>query len=328
MNRRTLLALFGGAAFASPSAAWAQQTGGVRRLGVLMSTVNEPEQQRRLAALRDELSKLGWTEGRNLQVEVRWGAGSAERMREYAVEFGALAPDVVLAFGSGVLEALREPARRVPIVFVGVFDPIGRGFVESLSRPGGNITGFTSYEFGLDGKWLELLKEIAPQTRRVAPIGNPESTPYGEHLRAVETAARLLGVEVVATPVHDAHDLEAAIIAVAREPGGGMINLQDSFNYRHRPLILELAARHRVPAMHPFPFIAVEGGLIAYGVDQAGQFRQAAAYVDRILNGEKPADLPVQQPTKFELVINLKTAKALGLTVPQTLLARADEVIE
>jgi putative ABC transport system substrate-binding protein len=239
-----------------------------------------------------------------------------------------LAPDVLVALGTAATQTLRENARGLPIVFVSLLDPVSGGFVKSLSHPGGNITGFTTVEFDLNGKWLELLKELAPQTKRISPIGNPDTIPYEGHVHALEGAAASLGIEVIAVPVHDNGELEAAINAAAREPGGGLVVLPDSFTATHRDLIIQRAARSRLPAIYPYSYFTRSGGLASYGVDQTSQFRQAASYIDRILRGTKPADLPVQQPTKFELVVNLKTANALGLTVPPSLLARADQVIE
>jgi putative ABC transport system substrate-binding protein len=328
MNRRALLALLSGAVLAQPEPAGAQQSDSVRRIGILMGSPDSPTGQQNIAALRDGLAKLGWVDGRNLQIYTRWGAGNLEGMRGYAVELTKLAPDVLVALGTAATQTLRENARGLPIVFVSLLDPVSGGFVKSLSHPGGNITGFTTVEFDLNGKWLELLKELAPQTKRISPIGNPDTIPYEGHVHALEGAAASLGIEVIAVPVHDNGELEAAINAAAREPGGGLVVLPDSFTATHRDLIIQRAARSRLPAIYPYSYFTRSGGLASYGVDQTSQFRQAASYIDRILRGTKPADLPVQQPTKFELVVNLKTANALGLTVPPSLLARADQVIE
>jgi putative ABC transport system substrate-binding protein len=328
MNRRALLALLGGAALTQPETSDAEQSDRVRRVGVLMSGPDTPNGQSEIAALRDGLAKLGWAEGRNLRIDIRWGAGNVEHLRDYAIELVSAVPDVFLAFGTAATQALRDKAPGFAIVFVSLLDPVGNGFVQSLSHPGGNITGFATVEFSLNGKWLELLREIAPQSKRVSPIGNPDTIPYGGHLHALEGAAASLGFEVIAAPVHDSRELQDAIDSIAREPGGGLVILPDSFTSTHRDLITRLAARNRVPATYPYSYFTRAGGLVSYGIDQFVGFRQAAGYLDRILQGEKPADLPVQQPTKFDLVINLKTAYALGLTVPPSLLARADEVIE
>jgi len=271
---------------------------------------------------------LGWTVGRNVRIEYRWGAGDAELFRRHASELVALAPDVILASGGAVVPSLLQATRTVPIVFTGTPDPVGAGFVESLARPGGNATGFTPWEYGIGAKWLELLKEIAPGTTRAAVIRDPAIATGVGMWGAIQTAAPSLGVELRPLGVRDAGEIERAITAFAHSPNGGLIVTGSALAVVHRELITTLAARYRLPAVYTLPLMANAGGLISYGPDSIDPYRRAAGYVDRILKGEKPADLPVQAPTRYELVINLKTAKALGLTVPATLLARADEVIE
>jgi putative ABC transport system substrate-binding protein len=271
---------------------------------------------------------LGWTVGRNVRIEYRWGAGDAELFRRYASELVALAPDVILAGGGAVVPSLLQATRTVPIVFTGTPDPVGAGFVESLARPGGNATGFTIYEYGISGKWLELLKEIAPHVTRAAVIRDPTIAAGLGQWGAIQSVAPSLGVELRPLGVRDAGEIERAITAFAHSPNGGLIVTGSALAIVHRELITTLAARYRLPAVYTLPLMANAGGLISYGPDSIDPYRRAAGYVDRILKGEKPADLPVQAPTRYELVINLKTAKALGLTVPATLLARADEVIE
>ena len=333
MRRREFILALGGAAAASsnlwPLAAHAQQPGGVRRIGVLMSlAADDLESQARLTAFLQGLQELGWTDGRNVQIDYRFGASDPDRIRKYAAELVALAPDIILATGGPTVGALQKSSRSVPIVFVDVIDPIAGGWVASLARPGGNATGFTLFEFSMSGKWLELLKQIAPQVRRVAFIRDP-TTPAGSgQFGAIQTAAPSFGVEVSPIDVREAAEIERAVTAFAREPNCGLIAGSTSLAVMHRGLIIALAARHRLPAVYPFRFYVKAGGLISYGPDQVDPYRRAAGYADRILKGEKPADLPVQAPTKYELAINLKSAKALGLTVPPQLLARADEVIE
>jgi putative ABC transport system substrate-binding protein len=329
MRRREFITLVGGAAAAWPLAARAQQGERMRRIGVLTTlAADDPVSRSRAAAFAQGLQELGWTDGRNVRIDYRWAAGDAERFRKYAAELVALAPDVILAAASPSLMALQQASRTVPIVFVQVIDPVGGGFVESLARPGGNATGFTLYEYGISGKWLELLKEIAPRVSRVAIIRDPTLTSGTGQFAAIQSVAPSLGVEVSPVNVRDAGEIERTLTAFARSPNGGLIVTASPPAVVHRDLIVRLATQHRLPAVYWQRFYVADGGLIAYGPDPVDQYRQAAGYVDRILKGEKPADLPVQAPTKYELVINLKTAKALGIDVPTTLLARADEVIE
>jgi putative tryptophan/tyrosine transport system substrate-binding protein len=328
-TRRQFVALLGGAAAAWPLAARAQQREQMRRIGVLMNLgSDDAEGQARNAAFLQGLQELGWTVGRNVRIEYRWGAGDAELFRRYASELVALAPDVILAGGGAVVPSLLQATRTVPIVFTGTPDPVGAGFVESLARPGGNATGFTIYEYGISGKWLELLKEIAPHVTRAAVIRDPTIAAGAGQLGAIQSVAPSLGVELRPLGVRDAGEIERAITAFAHSPNDGLIVTGSALAVVHRELITTLAARYRLPAVYTLPLMANAGGLISYGPDSIDPYRRAAGYVDRILKGEKPADLPVQAPTKYELVINLKTAKALGLDVPASLLARADEVIE
>jgi putative tryptophan/tyrosine transport system substrate-binding protein len=329
MRRRDFIAGLGSGAAAWPLSARAQQAERKRRIGVLMNLgSDDAEGQARNAAFLQGLQELGWTVGRNVRIEYRWGAGDAELFRKYASELVALAPDVILAAGAAVVPSLLQATRTVPIVFTGTPDPVGAGFVESLARPGGNITGFTPFEFGISSKWLELLKEIAPGVTRVGVLRDPAVPSGVGMLGAIQSVAPSLGVELRPLGVHDAGEIEHAITAFARSPNGGLIVTGSTLAVVHRNLIATLAARHKLPAVYYERYFAAAGGLISYGPDNIEQYRLAAGYVDRILKGEKPADLPVQESTKYELVINLKTAKALGLTVPDTLLARADEVIE
>jgi len=329
MRRREFLGGLGGAAVAWPIAARAQQPDRVRRIGVLQA-INEsdPEGQLRKAPFVRGLQKFGWTEGANVMIDYRWGDDDADRIRLYATELTSMRPDVIWTSGALPLLALKRATRTIPIIFTQVYDPVGSGFVASLTRPGSNITGFTSGEFSMGGKILEVLKEVAPQVSRVAVILNLDQPPHVALWRAIEATAASFGVRLTPTDVQGPAEIERAIEAFAREPNGGLIVLPGPIAIAHRELISALAARHRLPAAYGFRYFVTDGGLVSYGVDAAEQSRQAAGYVDRILKGEKPADLPVQQPTRFELVINLKTAKALGLTVPETVLARADEVIE
>jgi putative ABC transport system substrate-binding protein len=297
----------------------------MRSIGVLMNTrLDEPEGQTRVTAFVQELQKLGWTDGRNVRVDIRWAADDASLYRRYATEL--VASDVIVASASPSVVALQQVTRSVPIVFANVIDPVGAGFVESLSRPGGNTTGFTVFEYSMSGKWLELLKEVAPNVTRVAVIRDTSVGGIGQ-FAAIQSTAPSLGVELTPIAVREAGAIEQAMATFARSANGGLI-VTASSGFPHRDLIFVLAARYRLPALYPFRFYAVAGGLASYGPDTVDNFTRAAGYVDRILKGEKPADLPVQAPTKYELVINLKTAKALGLNVPPTLLARADEVIE
>ena len=330
IGRRELLAALGGAA-AWPLAARAQQGERMRRIGVIMPEFeSHPESQSRKAALQGRLQELGWTVGRNLQIDYRWGMGDLERTRAATADVLSLAPDVILAVASPAVATLQKATRTIPIVFVAVSEPIAQGFVASLAHPGGNITGFTFLEPTFGAKWLELLKEIAPRVRRVGFMFNPDMSPYSAlFYHSLETAAQNLAVEPVVAAVRQSEDIEAAMTMLASEPSSGLILPPDPFTIAHRKHIGELAIRHRVPAIYAFRFLLADGGgLVSYGVSIPNLFRQAAEYIDRIFRGEQPADLPVQQPTKFERVINLKAAKALGLEVPPMLLALADEVIE
>jgi putative ABC transport system substrate-binding protein len=328
VRRREIITLLGGAA-AWPVAARAQQPERMRRIGVLMSiAADNPVAPSRIAAFAQGLQAHGWTVGSNVRIDYRWATGNADRVR-YAAELVALAPDVILATAGSIVGALQQASSTVPIVFVTTIDPVGSGFVASLARPGGNATGFSGYEFSISGKWLELLKEIAPQVTRVAVIRDP-SVPAGSGgFAAIQTVAPSFGVELTPVGVRNADEIGHGITAFARGSNGGLITVGPPSSLGpHSDLIVTLAARHRLPAVYSVRFFVAAGGLICYGPDPVDQFRRAAGYVNRILKGEKPADLPVQAPTKYELVINLKTAKALGLTMPDTVLARADEVIE
>jgi len=329
IKRREFIALIGGAAVAWPLAAGAQQGERVRRIAVLMpGAADDPEYQARMTAFLQGLAQLGWLDGRNARIDIRWTAGDADRIRKYAAELVALAPDVILAPASAVTGPLLQATRTIPIVFTTVADPVGAGFVESLARPGGNATGFALHEYTLSGKWLELLKEIAPGVTRAAVLRDPTVGSGTGQYASIQAVAQSLGVELRPMDVRDPGEIERAIVAFAQVPNGGLINAGAPSAGIHRNLVITLAARHRLPAVYALPYIARAGGLIAYGPNLVDQYRRAADYVDRILKGEKPADLPVQAPTKYDLVINLKTARALGLEVPATLLARADEVIE
>jgi putative ABC transport system substrate-binding protein len=328
MDRRSFIVCLGGAA-ASPLAARAQQRGPMRRLGVLMNVAEgDPESAARIAAFLQGLQQSGWNDGRNVQIDIRWAAGDVERFRRYAAELVALAPDVILASSSLAVAALRQATHTTPIVFVGITDPVGAGFVDSLARPGGNATGFTLFEYGLSGKWLELVKEIAPPITRAAVLLDPASPAESGMFTAIQSVAPSVGVELSPFGMRDAGEIERALTAFASGSNGGLIVLGSTLANIHRELIITLAARHRLPAVYSDRLFVVSGGLISYGPNRIEQFRRGAAYVDRILKGEKPSDLPVQAPTHYELVINLKTAKALGLELPSTLLSRADEVIE
>jgi putative ABC transport system substrate-binding protein len=328
MRRREFLGVLSGVA-AWPVVARAQQSKQMRRIGVLMAAAaDDSEYQTRVTAFAQGLQQLGWTVGGNVRIDYRWATNHAARVRD-AAELIALAPDVVLATAGSIVGALQQASRTVPIVFVTTIDPVGGGWVASLARPGGNATGFTAYEFSMSGKWLELLKEIAPRVTRVAVIRDA-SVPAGVGgFAAIQTVAPSLGVELTPVGVRDAGEVERDIAAFARGPNGGLIAVGPPSSLTvYRDLIIMLAARHRLPAVYSSGFFVTDGGLIAYGPDRIDQYRRAASYVDRILKGEKPADLPVQAPTKYELAINLKTAKALGLIVPPSVLSRADEVIE
>jgi putative ABC transport system substrate-binding protein len=327
-RRREFIAALGGAA-AWPMVARAQQPERIRRIGVLQAGIeSDPVSQARVSAFVDGLRKFGWTEGTNVLIHYRWVGDDADRIRLYATELAGMRPDVIWASSSLQLLALKRATRTIPIVFTQIYDPIGSGFVTNLSRPGGNITGFTQGEFSMGGKILEVLKEVAPQVSRVAVILNLEQPPHVAMWRSIEATAPSFGVRLTPADVQGPDDIERAIEAFAREPNGGLIVLPGPVNQVHRELITALAARHRLPAAYAYRFFVTSGGLVSYGSDLVDQARQAAGYVDRILKGEQPGDLPIQQPTKFELVINLKTAKTLGLTIPPSLLARADEVIE
>jgi putative ABC transport system substrate-binding protein len=329
VRRRNFITLLGGAAVVWPLAARAQQGERVRRIGVLHNrAADDALGQARHGAFLQGLQQAGWTIGRNVQVETRWAGADADRIRTYAAELVALAPDVILATGHDGAAPLLQATRSVPIVFVIVPDPVGAGFVDSLARPGGNATGFTSFEYGLSAKWLELLKEVAPRVTRAGVLRDPAQASGPAYFAAVQSVAPSLGVDVSPVNVRDASEIEPAIAAVARSANSGLIVTGSALVAVHRHRIIALAARHKLPAVYVERSYANDGGLISYGPDFLDQYRRAAAYVDRILRGEKPADLPVQAPTKYELVINMKTAKALGLEVPATLLARADEVIE
>jgi len=327
LHRRDFITLLGGTLAAWPLAVRAQQGERVRRVGVLMNVAaDDPEGQARIVAFVQGLQQLGWSDGHNVRIDIRWVGGDPERIRKYAAELVALAPDVILATTTGVVVPLQQATHTVPIVFVQVIDPVGAGMVASLARPGGNTTGFTVFEYGMSGKWVELLKEIAPGVKRVAVV---RDLVIGiAQLVAIQAVAPSLGVELSVIGVRDADEIESAVAAFARSPNGGLIVTASTWAFMHRDLISTLAARHRLPAVYAFRYFVTAGGLISYGPNSIDPFRRAAGYIDRILKGEKAADLPVQAPTKYELVINLKTAKALGLEVPATLLARADEVIE
>jgi putative ABC transport system substrate-binding protein len=329
MKRREFITLFGGAAAAWPLAAHAQQTERMRRIGVLMNVAaDDPEAQARNVAFLQGLHELGWTDGRDVRIDYRWAAGDADRLRRYAAELVALAPDVVLASGTSTVGPLQRASGTVPIVFAGVTDPVGAGFVNSMARPGSNATGFISFEYGLSGKWLELLKQIAPGVTRVAVLRDPEISGGTGQFGAIQSVAPSFGVELSPVNVRDAGEIERAIAAFARSSNGGLILTASGLAFVHRDLIIALAARHKLPTIYYYRIFVSAGGLVSYGPDPHNQYRLAASYVDRILKGEKPADLPVQAPTKYELAINLKTAKTLGLEIPSSVLALADEVID
>jgi putative ABC transport system substrate-binding protein len=329
MRRRQFIALLGGAAVAWPIAARAQQPERMRRIGVLMDlAADDPEGQARLTAFRAEFSRIGWTDGGNARIDIRWGAGLSNRMREHAAELVALMPDAILASGSPSVAALQQSTTKLPVVFTSVVDPVGAGFVTSLARPGGNITGFMLLEYSVGTKWLELLKDVEPRVTRVAVLRDPTLASGSGQFGAIQAVASSFGVELSPIGMGNASEIEDAVNVFARGAKGGLIVTASTLATLHRELIVALASRHRLPAIYSNRLFAAGGGLLCYSPDRINQFRQAAAYVDRILKGEKPGDLPVQAPTKYELVINLKTARALGLEVPPTLLARADEVIE
>jgi putative tryptophan/tyrosine transport system substrate-binding protein len=326
MRRRRFITLLGGAA-AWPLAARAQSSP-MRRVGVLNPFAENDPEYANVAAFRQALEKLGWTNGGNVRIDYRWGGADPARIRAQAKEIVAFKPDVILVSTALALQPLLQETRSIPMVVARIVDPVGAGFVASLARPGGNLTGFTAGEFSLFGKLVEVLKEIAPQVTRVAVLHHPDQVPQTHMLRAVEAAAKSIGVQVTAAGARDLAAVERAVNEFAREPGGGLIVFPNAVTEGNREPIIAIAAQHRLPAAYGYRFFVADGGLISYGVDLADQYRQAASYVDRILRGEKPADLPVQQPTKFELVLNLKTAKALGLDVPLFFQQRADEVIE
>jgi putative ABC transport system substrate-binding protein len=328
MNRRELFAFVGGAAI-SWAPALAQQSERMRRVGVLETqAADDPEGKDRRTAFGQALKQLGWTDGHNVQIDTHWGAAHAGNSRKYAAEIAELAPDVVVAVGSATVGPLLQATRTVPIVFVAVPDPVGAGFVDSLARPGGNATGFVMYEYGLSGKWVELLKEIAPGVRRVGVLRDATLTSGTGQFGAIQAVAPSVGVEVNPVNVGDAREIERAVMAFASSADSGLIVTGSALTVFHRNLIIELAARHKLPAVYPNRLFVTAGGLISYGGSIVDHYRHAAGYVDRILRGERPANLPVQAPTKYELVVNLKTAKALGIKVPSTLLARADETVE
>jgi ABC-type uncharacterized transport system substrate-binding protein len=328
MRRRKFITLLGGAA-AWPLAARAQQSQRVRRIGVLMNlAADDPEGQARLAAFLQGLQEAGWAVGRNVRVDIRWGASDTDLMRRQAADLVALAPDVLLASANQAIRPLHRATQTIPIVFTAVTDPVAGGLVQSLARPGGNVTGFTSAEFGMSAKWLELLKDLAPRVTRAAVLFEADNPPAIAQFSAIQAVAPSFGVELIPVGLRDAGEIERAVAAFARVANGGLIVTRTTEAIMHRGSIIALAARHRLPAVYPLRVFVADGALISYGPDIVDQYRRAAGYVDRILKGEKPADLPVQAPTKYELVVNLKTAKALGLDVPPTLLARADEVVE
>ncbi len=330
MRRREFITLLGGLA-SWPLAAQAQQPDRVRRISVLMGIAeSDPAQQSFVSAFTQALQKLGWRDGGNIRIDYRWGAGDGDRIRSFARELVELKPDLIVGHITPVVAALKQQTRTVPIVFIQVSDPVGSGFIAGIAEPGGNITGFTNLESSMSSKLVELLKEVAPGITRVALMFNPETAPDGGSyfLRPVDAAAASLNVKMIPAPVHNAAEIDTAMTALAHEPGAGLIVMPDVFVLAHREQILALVEQYRLPAAYAYRFFAASGGLMSYGTDLTDLFRRAAPYVDRILKGAKPAELPVQQPTKFELVINLKTAKTLGLNVPDRLLALADEVIE
>ena len=329
MRRREFIAVFGGAAATWPLAARAQQTERMRRVSLLLGySEDDAEGQASVAALRQTLQELGWAEGRNIRIDTRWAGADPNKARTFAKELVGITPDVIVSSSNLVTEIVQQETRTIPIVFVFVGDPVGSGFVTNVAHPGGNLTGFPVFETAIAGKWVEILNEVAPHVSRVAFIMVPETPAHVGFLRAAEAAATPLRVKLIALGVHTAAEIERAVSEFVGEPNGGLIVVPHAVTVQHRNVILGLAARYRLPALYPLRNFATSGGLVSYGTNPIEPFRQGASYVDRILKGEKPADLPVQLPTKYELVINLKTAKALGLTVPPTMLSRADEVIE
>jgi ABC-type uncharacterized transport system substrate-binding protein len=330
MRRREFIGTLGATAIVGPATVLGQQADRLPRVGVLMMLPeSDPEAKRRIGAFEQGLQELGLRDGRNIHIDYRWGTADLDQVARNAKELVGLKPNVLVAVATPAVAALLRETRTIPIVFVALADPVGQGIVQSLAHPGGNATGSALFEFSMGGKWLELFNAIAPSVTRVALMFNPDTAAFGPlYLRAVEAAAPSFSVEVVAVPVHDDPEVERAMITLARQWGSGLIVLPDSFTAAHRASIIELAARYRVPALYTLPYFAKDGGLLSYGADMLDLHRRAASYVDRILKGTKPIDLPVQQPTKFELIINLKTANELDLIVPPSLLARADEVIE
>ena len=329
MRRREFITLLGSGAMAWPLTARAQQPEQMRRIGVLTNrAADDPDGQARLAAFKQKLQQLGWTDGGNMRIDTRWGEDDVERARRYATELLALGPDVILASGTLSVAPLQRSSRTLPIVFVGVVDPVGGGIVDNLARPGGNATGFLVFEYSLSGKWLDLLRQVAPSVTRVAVLRDPDIPSGTAMFGVIQSAAQSVGLEVSPIGMRDSGEIERAVADFARSANGGLIVTTGASVSVHRDLIVTLAAKHKLPAVYAYRFMVAAGGLMSYSPDQVDEYRRAAVYVDRILKGEKPADLPVQAPTKYELVINLKTAKALGLSVPQSLLSRADEVIE
>jgi putative ABC transport system substrate-binding protein len=327
MRRRDFIRAVAGSTIAWPLSTRAQQGGLLRRIGVLLNrTADDPEGQATLAAFQQGLQQLGWSDGRNVRFDIRWGINNVDRDRRDAAELVELSPDVILAGGNPGVSALQRVTRSLPIVFVGVSDPVGAGLVDALARPGGNITGFMLFEYGASGKWLDLLKQVAPRLTRVAVLRDPTNASGIAQYGAIQAVAQPLGVEVSPVSGHDPLEIERAVVGLANTTNGGLI-LTGSASAQH-DLIIALAAKYKLPAIYPFQYMVAAGGLISYGIDLVDQYRNAASYVDRILKGEKPADLPVQAPTKYQLAINLKTAKMLGLTIPDKLLATADQVIE
>jgi putative ABC transport system substrate-binding protein len=330
MKRREFITLLGGVAAGWPLAARSQQGERMRRIGVLQPlAADDPDVQPRVSAFQRGLQKLGWTDGHNVRIDYRWAPGGTASVRAQAAELVSLKPDVIMGNSTPVVVALRAETRTIPIVFMQVIDPVAAGFITSLARPGGNLTGITNFEFSMGSKWLETLKEISPQVAHVAVLYNPKTAPFaGILLRSIAAAAASFAMEPIDAPVQNATETERAIETCAQKSNGGLLVLPDASTLFHRDLIIARAVQHRLPAVYPFRFFAAKGGLVSYGIDTTEAYRQVASYIDRILRGTKPEDLPVQAPNKYELVINLKTAKTLGLTVPSTLLARADEVIE
>jgi putative ABC transport system substrate-binding protein len=328
MRRREFITLLGGATAAWPLVAPAQQPERTKRIGVLMGVANDAEGQARLASFLRGLEDLGWMDGRDVRIETRWASGQANAARTYAAELAGFAPDVILTATTAAFVAMQRATQSIPIVFVQVVEPVKNGLVSSLAHPGGNSTGFTSFEYAMSGKWLATIKEIAPGTERVAVVHSPDDPGSAGYLREGEILARSLGVELVPVAGHTIAEVERLVGEFARKPNGGLIALPNAFTAAYREQIVALAALHHLPAVYPLRYYATSGGLVSYGFDNIELYKRAASYVDRILRGAKPSDLPIQQPIKFELVVNLKTAKSLGVTIPETFLVRADEVIE